>query len=190
MEEKNKKTKQHQLAVALQVSTVVLAGASALMYSCFHSFMMAIPYLTSDEVWNLIGGEMQQAPLTNAVWTGLMKGQLPFSLLVFVLVISFLNFFRRICMEIGNDNSFSLENVKNFNVMTGISAVIAVSYLIRIGVFVSRCLVASYPRAAFIIGVVYGLLALGFITLGFMCRTLARLVYNAYEMKNENDLTI
>ena len=190
MEGKNRKSKQHQLAVALQVSTVVLAGAAAFIYSCFHSFMRAVPYLTSDEMWNLIGGEMQQAALTNEVWTDLMKGQLFFSILVFMLVLSFLNFFRRICMEIGNDNSFSMENVKNFNVMTVISAVIAFSYLIRIGVYVSRCLLASYPRAAFVIGGIYCVLSLGFITLGFMCRTLSRLVYNAYEMKNENDLTI
>lgn len=190
MDDKNRKSKQHQLAVALQISTIVLAGAAALMYSCLHSFMRAVPYLTSDEMWNLIGGEIQQTVLTNEVWIGLMKGQLFFSIVVFILVLSFLNFFRRICMEIGNDNSFSLENVKNFNVMTGISAVIAVSYMVRFGIYVSRCIMASYPRAAFIIGVLYCVLTIAFITLGFMCRTLSRLVYNAYEMKRENDLTI
>lgn len=190
MEEKNIKSKQHKLSVALRIATVVLAGTGAFAYTMLHTFMRAIPYLTSDEMWKVFDGKMQQKVLSVETWNTLMRGNTFLSMVVFALVLVFFGCFQRICKEIGNDNSFSKENVKNFNVMMGLSTEIAVIYVLRIVIYVSRCLMASYPRAAFIIGVLYLVFAIGFITLAFMCRTLSRLVYNAYEMKNENDLTI
>lgn len=92
--------------------------------------------------------------------------------------------FWKVCTEIGRDNSFSLENAKSFRRMSIFAGIEAVGFMMRV-----------------VFGTAFGLtgifefvfrLAEIFVSVVFLilCEALSQLIRNAYEMKQENDLTI
>ena len=93
-------------------------------------------------------------------------------------------FFWRIINEIGKDNSFSMENVKNFNNMAFCGLLIVIEYIIRIIIWLIKdnlnLVALSYTLLKIIVFIIYIIL----------CIAMAKLVHNAYDIKTENDLTI
>lgn len=93
-------------------------------------------------------------------------------------------FFWRIINEIGKDNSFSMENVANFKKMAFCGGMIGFQYLIRI-------LIWFVEGNLNLIAISYTLLKIiVFIIFDILCIAMSKLVQNAYEIKQENDLTI
>ena len=93
-------------------------------------------------------------------------------------------FFWRIINEIGKDNSFSMENVTNFKKMAFCGGMIGFQYLIRI-------LIWFVEGNLNLIAISYTLLKIiVFIIFDILCIAMSKLVQNAYEIKQENDLTI
>ena len=93
-------------------------------------------------------------------------------------------FFWRIISEISNDNSFSLENVRNFKNMAVCGGFIIIEYLIRIIIWLISGNIQFIPLT-------YTLLKIFvFIIFVILCIAMSKLVQNAYEIKQENELTI
>lgn len=107
-----------------------------------------------------------------------------FSWFIAILCILVLILFWKVCTEIGNDNSFSLENASYFHKMALLGVVALVSYVIRPVYFaISRC----FDLRTLVYSVFLILICAGF---SILCEALSKLIKNAYEMKLENDLTI
>lgn len=92
--------------------------------------------------------------------------------------------FWKVCTQIGNDNSFSQENARYFHRMGMCGALGAIGFIARLCYLAAEGAL-TIPFAVF--GVAETLVALIFVVL---CEALSRLILNAYEMKQENDLTI
>lgn len=107
------------------------------------------------------------------------------SALVLVMCGLILRRFWKVCTEIGNDNSFSLENVENFRRMALIGGVCLAQYLVRVIIVLTADAEISVFRVVILVGLV--LLCGIFVVL---CEALSQLIRNAYEVKHENDLTI
>lgn len=92
--------------------------------------------------------------------------------------------FWRICTQIGQDNSFSMENSKSFHHMTVCGVAAAIGFFCRIiWIIASQCITpfsAIVLSAEIVLSLMFAILA----------EALSKLVLNAYEMKHENDLTI
>lgn len=101
-----------------------------------------------------------------------------------ILCFLVLFFFWKVINEIGNDNSFSLENVKNFKNMSICGVLIIFEYIIRIIVWLIKGKLEFIPLT-------YTLLKIFvFIIFVVLCIAMSKLVQNAYEIKQENELTI
>lgn len=105
--------------------------------------------------------------------------------LVLVMCGLILRRFWKVCTEIGNDNSFSLENVENFKRMALIGGICMAQYLVRTIIV----LTADAELAIFRLVILVGLVLLSGIFV-VLCEALSQLIRNAYEVKHENDLTI
>ena len=92
--------------------------------------------------------------------------------------------FWNVCTEIGRDNSFSIENVKSFQIISRTAAVIGVIW------FTGMIFLAwnRWVNPAILIFVVMALFLC--ITVTILAAALSHLVQKAYEMKQENELTI
>ncbi len=101
-----------------------------------------------------------------------------------LLCFSILFFFWRIVSEIANDNSFSMENVKNFKCMGVCGVLIILEYVIRIIVWLVKgdivFITLSYTLLKIIVFIIFVIL----------CIAMSKLVKNAYDIKQENELTI
>lgn len=101
-----------------------------------------------------------------------------------VLTLLMLLIFWRVATEIGRDNSFSMENVKHFRHIGYCAGLASLGYLIRM-IYV----IMSKQFTPFRVGYCIFLMIFGFLVLS-ICMILSCLIQNAYEMKQENDLTI
>lgn len=101
-----------------------------------------------------------------------------------VLCYAVLFQFWKVCVEIGKDNSFSKENAKSFLVISRLTAVLAVVWFAGIvALAFEKCLVLS--DTIFLLLIVFV-----FIVLAILAAALSHLIYMAYEMRRENELTI
>ena len=101
-----------------------------------------------------------------------------------ILCFLVLFFFWKIINETGNDNSFSMENVKNFKSMAICGILIIFEYILRIIVWLIKGDLEFIPLT-------YTLLKIFvFIIFVVLCIAMSKLVQNAYEIKQENELTI
>lgn len=92
--------------------------------------------------------------------------------------------FWKVCTEIGRDNSFSMENVKSFHLMSIFGGAEAIGFVVRIVLDMIdenvSFLWVLFPAAETFVTVVFLIL----------CEALSQLILNAYEVKKENELTI
>lgn len=100
--------------------------------------------------------------------------------------------FWKIITEIGNDNSFSMENVKNFKYMAICGVFLIIENIIRIITnYIKINLNLTPPESFGLIELSYTLLKiLVFVIFVILCIAMSKLVQNAYEIKQENELTI
>ena len=116
--------------------------------------------------------------------------------IVFLWITAFicyiiLFFFWRIINEIGNDNSFSIENVKNFKCMGICGSLLIFENIIRIIVWIIQDKIHFFTPSLHFIALSYTLLKLiVFVIFIVLCYAMSKLVQNAYEIKQENELTI
>jgi hypothetical protein len=101
-----------------------------------------------------------------------------------VLCYGILIEFWKVCTQIGRDNSFSVENARSFHRMGLCGALGIAGFVVRL-VYLLAEEALTFPVGVFTVAEI--LIALVFVVL---CEALSRLVTNAYEMKQENDLTI
>ena len=106
-----------------------------------------------------------------------------FSGFMAILYFGVLYQFWKVCTEIGNDNSFSLENAQSFHRMAAYGIASFVSYMVRIIYFI----VTAFSSYGILYALVMGILSLVFVVI---CEAMSQLIRNAYEVKLENDLTI
>lgn len=185
-----KKKKQKRLSIGLQIVSLLLVVVLTIAYSGLVCLKRAIPTFTSDEVWALFGGVAKQQPIAYTRFAELMHGDFVFTMVTSILLFSILFLFQNVCRQIGKDNSFSVENVKNFNRMAWTSLAACVLYVIKMIVFVTRFMGAGYVRVAEVLAWGYTIALVVFLSFAYLCRSLAKLIFNAYEVQTENDLTI
>lgn len=92
--------------------------------------------------------------------------------------------FLKVAIEIGNDNSFSLENANAFHKMGIYGLTAGVGYLVR-GVYFTILQNVSWLSWSF-----YVLMAVLCVIFLVLCEALSKLIQNAFEVKRENELTI
>ena len=119
-----------------------------------------------------------------------MHGHMIFSIIAGMMVLFILSLFQKVCIEIGKDNSFSVENVRNFNQMAWTAVATAILYVIKLVVYITRFVGAGYTRVAEVLAWGYTIAIIAFLLFAYLCRSLAKLIFNAYEVQTENDLTI
>lgn len=113
------------------------------------------------------------------IWTFIF-----FSWFIAILCILTLALFWKVCTQIGNDNSFSLENAMYFHRMALLGVIAGVSYLVRPVYYgIMKCF-----RIETLVYSIF--LALACAAFFILCEALSKLIRNAYDIKQENDLTI
>jgi len=101
-----------------------------------------------------------------------------------VICYMILFFFNSIVNEIGKDNSFSMENVKNFKSMAICGVLFVIQHIIQIIIWLIK-------GETGLIQLSYCLLKiLVFIIFIILCIAMSKLVQHAYTIKQENELTI
>lgn len=122
---------------------------------------------------------MRQQNPQDPVWSFVF-----FSWYTAVLCYGVLFQFWDVCTQIGQDNSFSLENVRSFHRMAILGVAAGIGYLVRMAYLM---IVGGFRWPGFLYNLALILLSVVFVTL---CEALSQLVRNAYEVKRENELTI
>lgn len=92
--------------------------------------------------------------------------------------------FWKVCKEIGNENSFSNENASAFHKMA-IGGI-----LLAIGFSTKFCLIFFFGNLGFVYGLFIVFEVIASIIFIVLCEALSKLVLHAYEMRQENELTI
>lgn len=92
--------------------------------------------------------------------------------------------FWRICCQIGHDNSFSMENADSFRRISRILAFEAL--LLFVGVLVMVLTGMGHPNLCILLL----LIMLAVLSVSILAAVLSHLVMKAYQLKQENDLTI
>ena len=101
-----------------------------------------------------------------------------------ILYFIILFFFWRIIKEIDKDNIFSMENAKNLKSMAFFSFLMILEFIIRTIIWLTT-------RIYFQNHLIYTLLAIfAILIFAILCLSLSKYVKNAYEIKQENELTI
>ena len=101
-----------------------------------------------------------------------------------ILCYVILYFFWRIVNEISKDNSFSMENVKNFKCMAVGGGFIIIEHIIQIIVWLIKGQITLIPLSYALLKILVAILFV------ILCYAMSKLVSNAYEIKQENELTI
>lgn len=112
-------------------------------------------------------------------WPGLCYGWI-----IGIMCYMALYQFWKICVEIGRDNSFSVENIKSLNVISKLGLIITVVWFVGI---VGLIIIGSMSIGFFILMTVAVSVSLA---VSIVTTVLAHLVQKAYELKKEADLTI
>ena len=154
---------QKKICNILKALTVLFSALSILFFSGFTVYAF----------------HMRENSPSNPVWSFIF-----FTWFMAILVLLVLRLFWKVCTQIGNDNSFSLENALYFQQMAIIGTLATISYLLRL-IYLGLMHCLTLYTSLYCIFLM--LLCFGFTVL---CESLSKLSQNAYEMKLENDLTI
>ncbi|MBQ9539038.1 MAG: DUF2975 domain-containing protein [Treponema sp.] len=115
----------------------------------------------------------------------LINDALVFHIVIAICCYAELLVFWGIASQIGKDNSFSPENSRSFRIMAAIALVFAGCFF---GMLIFFAVSGKLLPLIFTMYLTFmGLLSLIFAAI---CEVLSRLIYHAWLVKNENDLTI
>lgn len=92
--------------------------------------------------------------------------------------------FWHVCQEIGRENSFSSENARSFHKMAIGGICLGMGFIVKF------CLVLLFDKITFLYGLFVLFEVIVSIVFVMVCEILSKLILHAYEMKQENDLTI
>lgn len=158
----NKELRQYRLSLWLKAVDVILCGLILLLFAVF--------------TWY---GRTGNGPVSEDIRS--------FGFFIYftaALTIAILLIFWNVATEIGRGNSFSLENVNHFRHMGICGGIISAGYFARL-----LYILVSEKSTAFRTGYCLSMVIVGLLFLS-VCFILSSLIRNAYEMKQENDLTI
>ena len=174
---------QKQIAGRLKVLTGFLGVAGLPLFALiFKNVYMAYYALSEDGVWDP-SRVPEQFRLSGS-------HVIPMFIVLLTMVMCYLvlHRFYMTCTEIGRDNSFSMENVHNFAVMKVLMLITGGVWTgYTIGLVALQGLV-YYDYVAMVTK--YGLMAIVFFTIAAFADALSRLIQRAYEIREENELTI
>lgn len=157
---------QKRIANILKIFSIAVAVVGALF------FFWYVPVIIQECAIMMPEAAYLRWPGTIGVWV--------IALLCYIALWEFW----RICTRIGNDNSFCMENarsMKHIGLLAFLAALLIVGaeiFLISIHCFGGTELIATF----FLVFAACGI--------GVVCLALSRLIRNAAELKEENDLTI
>ena len=157
-----------QTEVSKWLKTItILTGIAGLVF-----FLVVMPILAHD-----VAAMYPEAAYL--MWPGMIYGWG-----IGVLCYAILYQFWGVCVEIGRDNSFSRENAAAFRRISRLAVALAELWFGGV-VFLAfvRCLGPAF--AIFMV-----LIALICLVVAVLAAALSHLVYKAYEMRRENELTI
>ena len=167
--------KQYRLSLCLKAVIIAMIGLLI-------AFFGVITYYTHNDVI-----------LTASLFAQNCKSYGPFIYITAILSLIILIFFWQVATEIGRGNSFSLENVKHFRKMGIIGILLSLEYVFRAIYLLSTAtatyLLSTATATAMRIGYCIALMIAGILFMA-VCFILSSLIQNAYEMQQENDLTI
>lgn len=92
--------------------------------------------------------------------------------------------FWKVCTQIGLDNSFSIENSHSFRHMAVCGIAASVGFVIRLIWLVATDCITPITLLVILTEIIIGLM------FAVLAEAMSQLVFNAYEVKHENDLTI
>lgn len=90
----------------------------------------------------------------------------------------------KVCIEIGKENSFSGENASAFHKMS------LIGILLAIGFSTKFCLILFFGNLGFVYGLFIVFEVIVSIIFIVLCEALSKLILHAYEIRQENELTI
>ncbi len=155
--------KQRKICKWLKLLVIFLGIMGLIFFGCLTNFAIQMKvHDTGSSIWSFIFFSWYTAGLCYAV----------------------LFQFWKVCDQIGNDNSFSLENAVSFHRMGLLGVASAIGYMLRLLYlfFIQSLNIWSAIYCIFLI-----LLSIAFF---IICEALSQLIRNAYEVKQENELTI
>lgn len=171
---------QEKIASKLKVLTIFLGVAGLAVFGLMgRNMYMAYFALSEDGSWNpALVPEKIHISASHLI---------PFLLLALTMVLCYMVLYRFYCVcgEIGRDNSFSRENVRNFARMKILLVVLSgmwTGYTIMFIILNGWNYLALVSRAA--------LLAVIFFAIAALADALSKLIGRACEIREENDLTI
>lgn len=97
--------------------------------------------------------------------------------------------FWSVSTEIGRDNSFSKENGAAFRHMAVCGAAVTLGFVVKLIWKLTVLVPMESASLLFTVGAIAFEIIVGII-FSIVCEALSQLIYNAYEVKHENDLTI
>ena len=165
---KNTQMQKKQYRLSLCLKAVIIAMIGLLI-----AFFGVSTYYTHNDVI-----------LSASIFAQNCKSYGPFIYITAILSFIILIFFWQVATEIGRGNSFSLENVKHFRKMGIIGILLSLEYVFR-----AIYLLSTATATAMRIGYCIALMIAGILFMA-VCFILSSLIQNAYEMQQENDLTI
>lgn len=92
--------------------------------------------------------------------------------------------FWKVCTQIGNDNSFSIENSHSFRLMAVCGIAASAGFAIRLIWLIATACITPLSFLIILTEIILGLM------FAVLAEAMSRLILNAYEVKHENDLTI
>lgn len=101
-----------------------------------------------------------------------------------VICFTILFQFWKVCNEIGNENSFSNENASAFHKMSVGGILLAIGFLAKF------FLIFFWGNLGFVYGLFIVFEVLASTIFVVLCEALSKLILHAYEMRQENELTI
>lgn len=157
---------QKKVARKLKIFTVITAVVAGLF------FFLYLPALIGELAESIPEAAWLRWKGTAAVW------------LIALMLYAALLFFWRICTRIGKGNSFCRENMRDMK-RIGICAFLVLAVIVLGVIFLAMIhyLNAAWMAVAFFSG-------FGACGIGVICFCLSRLIANAAEIKQENDLTV
>lgn len=155
--------KQAKISICLKLITIVMFFLTAAFFAGLTALLLSCPKFFS---------QLQTSSCLILIWY--------IALLCFGVLFQFW----KVCAEIGNDNSFSRENARSFRTMGYMGLAAAAGFFLEL---IFLCIIRVCNPITILVSLFFIIICILFFGI---CRALSLLICNAYEVKQENELTI